>query len=172
MTGPAAGEARMEPGLPEGGVQAATAAPGSPRESWREGPERERRGGATQALEDEGDGEANPEMNMLCDAESDGEKGLFGLREVGEIDVDEATAAFSASEEESDGGDVDVGGVHMLVAAGAVRPGPTYWWCRLGGQEGYTKIMIDSGSTVSDLVSEEFADQLGLEGEMVTGCLI
>ena len=60
----------------------------------------------------------------------------------------------------------------MLAAAGAVRPGPTYWWCRLGGQEGYTKIMIDSGSTVSDLVSEEFADQLGLEGEMVTGCLI
>ena len=55
-------------------------------------------------MEDEGDGEANPEMNALCDAESDGEEGLFGLREVGEIDVDEATAAFSASEEESDGG--------------------------------------------------------------------
>ena len=36
----------------------------------------------------------------------------------------------------------------------------------LGAQEEY---MIDSGNTVSDLVSEEFADQLGLEGEAMSG---
>ena len=31
----------------------------------------------------------------------------------------------------------------------------------------YVKIMIDSGNTVGDLVSEEFAGRLGLEGDEV-----
>ena len=29
--------------------------------------------------------DAAPEMNMLCEADSDGEEGIFGLREVGDI---------------------------------------------------------------------------------------
>ena len=108
-------------------------------------------------------------MNVLCDVESDGDEGLFGLREVGEVDGEEAIAAFSVSEGEGEGGDIDQGGVHMMAAAKAIRPGPAYWWGRLEAQEEYTKIMIDSGNTVSDLVSEEFADQLGLEGEVMSG---
>ena len=38
-------------------------------------------------------------------------------------------------------------------------------WGRLGGQAEYVKIMIDSGNTEGDLVSEEFAERLGLEGD-------
>ena len=37
----------------------------------------------------------------------------------------------------------------------------------MGGRAEYVKIMIDSGNTVGDLVSEEFAGRLGLEGDEV-----
>ena len=37
----------------------------------------------------------------------------------------------------------------------------------MGGRAEYIKIMIDSGNTVGDLVSEEFAGRLGLEGDEV-----
>ena len=37
----------------------------------------------------------------------------------------------------------------------------------MGGQAEYVKIMIDSGNTVGDLVSEEFAGRMGLEGDKV-----
>ena len=37
----------------------------------------------------------------------------------------------------------------------------------MGGRVEYVKIMIDSGNTVGDLVSEEFAGRLGLEGDEV-----
>ena len=120
-------------------------------------------------LEGEEDREAAPEMNALCGMESDDDEGLFELWEVGEIDGDEAITVFTDSEEEGEEEDVGVGEVHTLTAAGNIRPGPAYWWGRLGAQEEYTKIMIDSGNTVSDLVSEEFADQLGLEGEAMSG---
>ena len=53
----------------------------------------------------------------------------------------------------------------MLAAAGDLRPGPAYVWGRLGTRAEYVKIMIDSGNTVGDLVSEEFAQRLGLEGD-------
>ena len=42
-------------------------------------------------------------MNVLCDVESNGDEGLFGLREVGEVDGEEAIAAFSVSEGEGEG---------------------------------------------------------------------
>ena len=58
-------------------------------------------------------------------------------------------------------------GVHMLAAAGSLRPGPAYVWGRLGGWGEYVKIMIDSGNTVADLVSEEFAQQMGLDCDEV-----
>ena len=35
----------------------------------------------------------------------------------------------------------------------------------MGTRKEYVKIMIDSGNTVGDLVSEEFAERLGLEGD-------
>ena len=35
----------------------------------------------------------------------------------------------------------------------------------MGPREEYIKIMIHSGNTVGDLVSEEFAERLGLEGD-------
>ena len=58
-------------------------------------------------------------MNVLCEVDSDGEEGLFGLREVGDISDEDATAAFSSDKEEEVGeGARDVGGVHMLAAAG------------------------------------------------------
>ena len=38
---------------------------------------------------------------------------------------------------------------------------------QLGSRAEYVKIMIDSGNTVRDLVSEEFAGRLGLEGDKV-----
>ena len=41
-------------------------------------------------------------MNMLCEADSDEEEGLFGLREVVDISGEEATAAFSSDEEEEE----------------------------------------------------------------------
>ena len=69
-------------------------------------------------------------MNVLCEADSDGEEGLFGLWEVGDISNEEA-AAFSSDEEEEDEegeGAKEVGGVHMLAAAGDLRPGPAYVW--------------------------------------------
>ena len=52
-----------------------------------------------------------------------------------------------------------------MAAAGDIRPGPTYVWGHLGTRKEYVKIMIDSGNTVGDLVSEEFAEKLGLEGK-------
>ena len=55
----------------------------------------------------------------------------------------------------------------MLAAAGDLRPGPAYVWGRLGTREEYVKIMIDSGNTVGDLVSEELAERLGLEGNYI-----
>ena len=55
----------------------------------------------------------------------------------------------------------------MLAAAGHLRPGPANVCGRLGSREYYVKIMIDSGNTVGDLVSEEFATRIGLEGDDV-----
>ena len=57
-------------------------------------------------------------MNMLCGADSDGEKGLFGLPEVGDISYEEAAAAFSSGEEEEEEeeeGAEEAGGVHIKV---------------------------------------------------------
>ena len=54
-------------------------------------------------------------MNVLCEADSDGDKGLFGLREMGDISEEEAVAAFSSDEEEEEERTPDVGGVHMLA---------------------------------------------------------
>ena len=128
---------------------------GNRREPWREepgregGPRRDQRGGATQALEEEDGGDAALEMNALFEADSDGEEGLFGLREVGDISNEEAATAFSSDEEEEEKGEgaKEMGGVHML-AAGDLRPRPAYVWGRLGGQADYVKIRIDSGNTV------------------------
>ena len=77
--------------------------------------------------------------------DSDGEEGLFGLREVGDISDEEATAAFSSNKEEEEEGEgaKDMGGVHMLAAAGDLRLGPAYVWGRLGTRAEYVKIMID-----------------------------
>ena len=106
---------------------------GNRREPWRDepgregGPRRDQRGGATQALEEEDGGDAVTEMNVLCEVDSDGEEGLFGLREVGDISDEDATAAFSSDKEEEVGERArDVGGVHMLAAAGDCRPGPAF----------------------------------------------
>ena len=55
----------------------------------------------------------------------------------------------------------------MLAAAGSICPRPAYVWGRLGGRAEYVKIMIDSGNTVGELVSEEFARRLGQEGDEV-----
>ena len=52
-----------------------------------------------------------------------------------------------------------------MAAGGDLRPGSAYVWGRLGTRGEYVKIMIDSGNTVGDLVSEEFAERLGLEGD-------
>ena len=101
-------------------------------------------------------------MNMLCEVDSDSEEGLFGLREVGDISDEEAAATFSSEEEEEGEGTRDVGGIHMLAAAGDLCPGPAYVWGRLGTRVEYIKIMIDSGNIVGDLISEEFAERLGL----------
>ena len=79
-------------------------------------------------MEEEDGGDAAPEMNVLCGADSDGEEGLFGLREVGDISSEEATAAFSSGEEEEDKeeeGAEEAGGVHMLGAAGNLHPSPS-----------------------------------------------
>ena len=106
----------------------------------------------------------------MCGEDSDEEEGIFRLQEVGDICDEEAAAAFSSDEEEGDeeGEEAEeAGGVHMLAATGNLRPGPAYVWGRLGGQAEYVKIMIDSGNTVGDLVSEEFARRLGLEGDEV-----
>ena len=87
---------------------------------------------------------------------------------MGEIGDEEA--AFSSDEEEGDeeGEEAEeAGGVHMLAATGNLRPGPAYVWGRLGGRVEYVKIMIDRGNTVGDLVSEEFARRLGLDGDEV-----
>ena len=127
---------------------------------------KETRGRTAQALEEKEDRGAVPEMNALCEVESDSNEGLFGLREMRGIGGDKSTTAFSADKEET-----DVGGVHMLTATGGIRPGPVYLWGRIGSCEAFIKIMIDSGNTVSDLVSEEFADQLESEGEAVSGKL-
>ena len=57
-------------------------------------------------------------MNVLCGVDSDGEEGLFGLREVGDISNEEATAAFSSGEEEEDEeeeGAEEAEGVHIRV---------------------------------------------------------
>ena len=54
-------------------------------------------------------------MNVLCKVGSDGDEGLFGLREVGDISKEEAAAAFSSDEEEEEEKATDVGGVHMLA---------------------------------------------------------
>ena len=68
-------------------------------------------------------------MNVLCRGDSDEEEGLFGLWEVGDISDKEA-AAFSSDEEEEEEGEraKEVGGVHMLAAAGGLHPGPAYVW--------------------------------------------
>ena len=112
---------------------------GNRREPWREepgregGPRRDQRGGATQALEEEDGGDAVPEMNVLCEVDSDGKEGLFRLREVGDISNEEATAAFSSDkEEEEEEGARDVGGIHMLAATSDLRPRPAYVWGQLG----------------------------------------
>ena len=85
-------------GALEGGARA-----GGRSQGGREGgPRRDKRGGATQALEEEDGGDAAPEMNVLCGVDSDKEEGIFGLREVGDISQEEAAAAFSSDEEEED----------------------------------------------------------------------
>ena len=72
-------------------------------------------------------------MNVLCEVDSDGEEGLFGLREVGDISSEEAATAFSSDEEEEEEeGAREVGGIHMLAAVGDLRPRPAYVWGRLG----------------------------------------
>ena len=38
----------------------------------------------------------------MCKVDSDGEEGIFGLREVGDISNEEAAAAFLSDEEEGD----------------------------------------------------------------------
>ena len=89
---------------------------------------------------------------------------------MGEIGDEEAAVAFSSDEEEGDeeGEEAEeAGGVHMLAAAGNLRPGPAYVWGLLGSRGEYVKIMIDSGNTVGDLVSEEFAKRMGLDGDEV-----
>ena len=58
-------------------------------------------------------------------------KESFGLREVGDIGDEEVSAAFSSDEEgedEEEEGTEEAGGVHMLAAAGSIRPGPAYVW--------------------------------------------
>ena len=55
----------------------------------------------------------------------------------------------------------------MLATAGHLCPRPAYVWGRLGTRAEYVKIMIDSGNTVGDLVSKEFAERLELEGDEV-----
>ena len=78
-------------------------------------------------------------MNVLCEVDSDGEEGLFGLREVGDIS-DEEAAAFSSDKEEEEGERArDVGGVHMLAAAGDLRPGPAYVWGCLGPERNMSR---------------------------------
>ena len=64
---------------------------------------------------------------------------------MGEIGDEEAAAAFSSDEEEGDeeGEEAEeAGGVHMLAAAGNLRPGPAYVWGRLGGRAEYVKISV------------------------------
>ena len=61
--------------------------------------------------------------------DSDGEEGLFRLREVGDISDEEAPTAFSSDKEEEEERTPDVGGIHMLAAAGDLYPGPTYSHC-------------------------------------------
>ena len=56
-----------------------------------------------------------------------------------------------------------------MLDTAAFQPGPGYGWGQVGHREGPARIMIDSGNTVGDLVSEEFADRLGLEGAIVEG---
>ena len=83
--------------------------------------------------------------------------------EVGDISNKEAAAAFSSDEEKEDEeeeGAEEAGGVHMLAATGNLRPGPAYVWGQLGGRAEYVKNMVDSGNTVGDLVSEEFARRM------------
>ena len=55
-----------------------------------------------------------------------------------------------------------------MATAGDIRPRLAYLWGRLGTRKEFVKIMIDSGNTVGDLVSEEFAERLGLEGEEIS----
>ena len=55
-----------------------------------------------------------------------------------------------------------------MAAASDIRPGPTYLWGPLGTREEYVKIMIDNGNTVGDLVFEEFAESMRLEGEEIS----
>ena len=101
-------------------------------EQWRDelskeyGPRRDQQGGATQGLEEEDGSDAVPEMNVLCEVDSDCNEGLFGLWEVGDFGEEEAAAAFSSGEEEGEERTLDVGDVHMLAAAGDLHPGPAY----------------------------------------------
>ena len=104
---------------------------GNRREPWRDesgregGPRRDQRGGATQALEEEDGGDTAPEMNVLCEVDSIGEEGLFGLREVGDISDEEAAAAFSSDEEEEEGeGARDVGVSTCWPPPVTSAPGP------------------------------------------------
>ena len=63
----------------------------------------------------------------MCGEDSAEEEGIFGLREVGDIGDEEAATTFSSDEEEGDeeGEEAEeAGGVHMLAAAGNLRPGP------------------------------------------------
>ena len=97
-------------------------------------------------------------------------RGYSGSGRWGNISNEEAAAAFSSGEEEEDEeeeGAEEAGGVHMLAADGNLHPRHDYVWGRLGGRAEYVKIMIDSGNTVGDLVSEEFARRIGLEGDEV-----
>ena len=72
------------------------------------------------------------------------------------------------SDSEDDEEEREIGGVHMIAAAMGL-PGPAYWWGFIEPPKTFTRVMIDSGNTVGDLVSEEFAEELGLVGEPFTG---
>ena len=59
---------------------------------------------------------------MLCEVDSNGEEGLFGLREVRDISDEEAAAAFSSDEEE--GGAKDLGVFTCWPPPATAAPGP------------------------------------------------
>ena len=101
-------------------------------------------------LEEGVEEEEAPETNALGDAESDQEDGLFGLRGMWGVRADKEGC-------KGGGTYADRRGHCPAWASILVGPG--------GARETFIKIMIDSRNTVSDLISEEFAEKLGLKVE-------